>query len=430
MNPATDPTAPATPDPLLDRVLVRAFLEGVPDLVYFKDRESRFLAVSRSKARRHGAEPHELVGKTDADLFAHAHAQWARVDEENILSTGTPVVGKTEKITWPDGRETWARTTKLPLRDAAGEIIGTFGISEDVTATHAIELALEQTRRSLVDASRAAGMAEVATGVLHNVGNVLTSVNVATGVLATGLHQSKADSLARLAALLEEHAGDLAAFLTTDPKGRRVPELLAGLAAHAVAERDRLLAEIESLQKNIEHIKEIVAMQQAYATMVGVVEPLEPAALMDDAVRMNRGALVRHEVRVVRAFAAVPPVLGERAKVLQILVNLIRNAKYATDEAGGADKLITLRIEPGRDGHARLIVQDNGVGIPAENLEKIFQHGFTTRSGGHGFGLHSSAAAAADMHGSLTAHSDGPGRGATFTLELPLAPAGAIPTNS
>jgi signal transduction histidine kinase len=346
------------------------------------------------------------------------------------MATGEPLVGKIERITWPDGRETWSRTTKLPLRDDDGAIIGTFGVSQDVTDARATELALEKAKRDLVDASRAAGMAEVATGVLHNVGNVLTSVNVSAGVLNSALHQSKAESLVRLSNLLQDHAGDLAAFLTTDPKGRRVPELLAALASHAVTQRDRLLAEIEALQKNVDHIKEIVAMQQAYATMVGVVEPLDTAALLDDAVRMNRGALVRHDVQVMREFTAVPPVVAEKGKVLQILVNLIRNAKYACDEGGNPEKRITLRIEPGSSGFVRLVVLDNGVGIPAENLTKIFQHGFTTRAQGHGFGLHSSANAAREMKGALTARSAGPGRGAEVSLQLPVAPPGSIPANA
>jgi signal transduction histidine kinase len=163
-------------------------------------------------------------------------------------------------------------------------------------------------------------------------------------------------------------------------------------------------------------------MQQAYATMVGVVEPLDAVTLMDDSLRMNAGALVRHDVRVVRNFQPVPQLLAERGKVLQILVNLIRNAKYAADDGGQADKVITLHIVPGAPGRVLLSVQDNGVGIPAENLTRIFGHGFTTRKTGHGFGLHSSANAAKEMQGSLTVHSDGPGQGATFTLDLPAAP--------
>lgn len=179
-------------------------------------------------------------------------------------------------------------------------------------------------------------------------------------------------------------------------------------------------------------------MQQAFATMIGVLEPLDPALLMEDSLRMNSGSLTRHEVRVVREFDFVPPILGERSKVLQILVNLIRNAKHACDDSGRADKVITLRIRhvPATDpsgevsapeGRVQLIVQDNGVGIVAENLTRIFGHGFTTRADGHGFGLHSAANAAREMKGLLFAHSDGPGQGATFTLELPVAPPPVLP---
>jgi C4-dicarboxylate-specific signal transduction histidine kinase len=187
--------------------------------------------------------------------------------------------------------------------------------------------------------------------------------------------------------------------------------------------RDRMVQETTALQKNIDHIKEIVSMQQTYATMVGVVEPLDPHVLMEDALRMNVGALLRHEVDVTRDFQFVPAVVGEKAKILQILVNLIRNAKFACDETGQPGKLITLRVQAGlTPDRVRLMVSDNGVGIPPENLTRIFGHGFTTRAHGHGFGLHSAANAAREMKGSLTVQSEGRGKGATFTLELPVAP--------
>jgi C4-dicarboxylate-specific signal transduction histidine kinase len=147
---------------------------------------------------------------------------------------------------------------------------------------------------------------------------------------------------------------------------------------------------------------------------------LPPVRLFEDALRMNAVALSRHDVEVVREFEEAPPVQVERHKVFQILTNLICNAKYALDESGRPDKRLLLRIEPGGLG-SRLIIRDNGVGIPAENLAHIFSHGFTTRKNGHGFGLHSGVLAAKEMGGSLTVHSDGPGQGATFTLELPRA---------
>jgi PAS domain S-box-containing protein len=408
---------------LPDRTLLRALLENVPDLVYFKDRDSRFLAVSQSKAERHRLKPEELAGKSDADLFSEEHAQWARADEESIINTGEPVIGKLERLIWSDGRVSWAQSTKMPIRDQDGEIIGTFGVSRDVTEDQKMQLQFDKVQRNLIDASRTAGMAEVATGVLHNVGNVLTSLNVSANVIATALYKSKAESLAHCATLLTEHENDLGDFIANDPKGRRIPEFIESYAKHSVETREHLLQEIASLQENLDHIKEIVTMQQAYATMVGVVEALDPVRLMEDALRMNAGALVRHDVAVVREFHPVPPVLAEKGKVLQILINLIRNAKYAADEGRTSDKTITLRIEPNGTERVRLIVQDNGIGIAPENLEKLFVHGFTTREGGHGFGLHSSATVARDLKGSLTAHSDGIGHGATFTLDLPVAPA-------
>jgi PAS domain S-box-containing protein len=418
---------PADRSTLVDRALVAAFLDKVPDYVYFKDRESRFIAVSRSLVHHVGREQAaDVLGRTDFDFFQEQHARQAGDVEQRILRTGQPVLGTLECEGQLDGQVSWLVTNRLPLQDEDGQIIGTFGLSKDVTKKRRMESDLEKTHKDLVEASRSAGMAEVATGVLHNVGNVLNSLNVSASVIASGLRLSKGESLARLGALLRDHQADLAGFLTRDTKGRRVPEFLASLARHAVEERQRLLEEVSSLQRSIDHIKEIVSMQQAYATMAGIVEPLDPAAMMEDSLRMNAAALVRHEVGVTRHFQPVPLILGEKAKVLQILVNLIRNAKYACDETGLPDKLVTLRIAPAPTSErVHLIVQDNGVGIPPEKLTRIFAHGFTTRANGHGFGLHSSANAAREMKGMLSVHSDGPGRGATFTLELPVAPAPA-----
>ncbi len=419
------PDPVAGPSSSNDRTLLRALLESIPDQIYFKDLQSRFIAASRSTAGMHGVSPDQIIGRTDFDTFSSEHARQTFADEQQIIATGQPIAKKVEKETWPDGRITWVTTTKLPLRNEAGEIIGTFGLSQDITEQRRTETALERTRKELVDTSRLAGMAEVATGVLHNVGNVLNSLNISSTLIASALRQSKADSLGKLSALLAEHRDDLGAYVTTDPKGRRIPEFIASLAAHALEERARLLSEVDSLQKNVDHIREIVSMQQAQATMVGVVEPLDPVALMEDSLRMNAGSLLRHEVQVVRKFEALTPVLAERGKCLQILVNLIANAKHAADDAhtqtGGKAKVITLRIAAGGPGRVLLSVSDNGIGILPENLSRIFAHGFTTRKNGHGFGLHSSANAATEMKGALTVQSDGPGLGATFTVELPAA---------
>jgi len=182
------------------------------------------------------------------------------------------------------------------------------------------------------------------------------------------------------------------------------------------------LQELEQLLKHIEHIKQIVAMQQSYAKVAGVIETINPTQLVDDAIHINGAALTRHDVQVRCEFDPVPLIQTEKHRVLQILVNLIRNAKYALDESKRQDKLLTIKMGKNGGAHVKIQVVDNGVGIPAENLTRIFGHGFTTRSNGHGFGLHSSALAIKELGGSLTAHSDGIGKGATFTLLLPENP--------
>jgi signal transduction histidine kinase len=221
--------------------------------------------------------------------------------------------------------------------------------------------------------------------------------------------------------LLNEHAGDLAAYLAEDPKGKQLPGYLGQLCEHLVTERQRSIGELELVRQNIEHVKEIVAMQQNYARVSGVSETVLVAEMLEDALRMNAAALVRDEIEIVREYTDEPTVTIERHKVLQILVNLISNARYACDDSGRRNKQIRLNITE-RNQRIRIAIIDNGIGIPPGNLTRIFNHGFTTRKGGHGFGLHSGALAAREMGGALTAESAGPGYGATFTLELP-APA-------
>ena len=278
------------------------------------------------------------------------------------------------------------------------------------------ELAAAQS--SLLEVSRAAGMAEVATGVLHNVGNVLNSVNVSCTLLIEQITRSKVEGVSRVAELLAEKEDDLARFFAEDKRGTQVPAYLASLAAALEEERRAMLYESESLRDRIDHIKEIVSMQQSYGRVSGVKETLRPALLMEDALKLNVDALARHGIEIVKRYEPVPSITVDKNKVLQILLNLIGNAKYACMENLG-EKTITLRILNNGPARIRMQVSDNGKGIPPENLDRIFQHGFTTRKSGHGFGLHSGALAARDLDGSLNAYSHGPGLGATFTLELP-----------
>jgi signal transduction histidine kinase len=280
---------------------------------------------------------------------------------------------------------------------------------------------LERVHKLLMTASRQAGMAEVATNVLHNVGNILNSVNISASLVTERIKQSKAPGVSRLAALLHEKGSAAGEFISHDERGRRIPEYLSSLGEQLMSDQKMALEELASLRDNLEHIKDTVAMQQNYAKLCGVTETIAVVDLVEDSLRLNAGAFVRHGVTLRREFSEVPPITVDKHKVLQILVNLVRNAKYACDESGRSDKLLTLRVEKAPAG-VRICVIDNGVGIPAENMSRLFTHGFTTRASGHGFGLHSGALAAQELGGSLRVESDGPGCGATFILELPLSP--------
>ena len=291
-------------------------------------------------------------------------------------------------------------------------------LENEIETRKQMEKEIEHVHRQLLDTSRRAGMAEIATNVLHNVGNVLNSVNVSTNLLAQRVKKSRLSSFPRVVAMLQEHAHDLGAFVTSDAKGKLVPTYLAKLSENLLAEQEATIGELNSLRGNVEHINEIVAMQQNYARVGGVKEIINVVNLVEDSLRMNESALSRHRVEVVREFENVPPLNVDKHKILQILMNLVRNAKQACQESERADKRLTVRVANG-EGRIKISVIDNGVGILPENLTRIFNHGFTTRKDGHGFGLHSGALAAKEMGGSLNVRSDGPGRGAAFTLELP-----------
>ncbi len=297
----------------------------------------------------------------------------------------------------------------------------TIELKNQVAARQQALSQLAETQSSLLEMSRSAGMAEVATGVLHNVGNVLNSVNVSSNLIREQVRQSRVTSVRKIAELLVNPEGGLAYFLTEDPRGTKIPEYLISLSAGLKKEQQEIVNEVEVLHQQIDHIREVVTMQQTYGRVFGVVETMQPEALMEDALILNAGALSRSHIEVVRDYCTAPDVTVDRHTVIQILLNFINNARYACSENDGPKK-VTLRIFNPAPERVAFQVQDTGVGISPENMNRIFQHGFTTRKHGHGFGLHSGALAARALGGTVTAASDGLGCGATFTLEIPVHP--------
>jgi PAS domain S-box-containing protein len=381
----------------------------------------------------HNQAAADLFGSTSTDAF-RATAEILLPDRvtrvrDEALPLALALSGESIRdlellVKAPDGVLRHIVAQARPLTGINGAVLGAVLVAQDVTERKLAEVELERVHKQLMTASRQAGMAEIATNVLHNVGNVLNSVNVSASLLLDRIAGSKPTGLARVVELLQSRGADLAQFITEDERGRHLPNYLAQLAAQLEADKRIALEELKSLRGNIEHIKETVTMQQSYAKLCGVTETVAVAALIDDSLRMNAGALARHGITVQLDIEDLPPITVDKHRALQILVNLIRNAKHACEDSNRSDRRISIHARADGD-RVTIAVADNGVGIAAEHLPRLFSHGFTTRPSGHGFGLHSGALTARELGGSLRASSAGSGCGSTFTLELPRTASGS-----
>jgi predicted ATPase/signal transduction histidine kinase len=279
---------------------------------------------------------------------------------------------------------------------------------------------LTQAQSQLVETARIVGMVEVANNVLHDVGNALTSVAADTDVMRRAATSSRLGRIKQVAVMLEEHRDDLPGFFSQDPRGRCLVDYLSGLAMELAQEHVSLQHTLEDLNHHVNQVRDIIQMQRAYATSAQLSEECELGALLEEALRLQQGALKRAGVQVTRQVATLPRVRVDRYKVLQILCNLLSNACHALEAVPAGSRLLGVRLEA-RGEWARIQVIDNGVGIAPELKAQLFSQGFTTREEGHGIGLHSSALAAQLLGGRLALESEGLNKGAIATLELPVS---------
>lgn len=280
----------------------------------------------------------------------------------------------------------------------------------------------EIVNQRLIELSHQAGKAEIATGILHNVGNVLNSINVSAGVAKETLRTSRIESLVKAANLFVEQ-DDPGDFLTNDKRGKAFPQFLCSLADVLVEEREKIKSELSMLGHHLDHVKTVVSMQQAYAGMSGLRKPVNIPDLLSDAELLIASSLSRHEVEVVRNFDPIPTVMLEEQRLLQVIVNLLKNAKDSVTVGRAEGRKLVIGVSRDAEGMLLFEFTDNGEGITEDNLTNVFTHGFTTKSDGHGFGLHSCAIAMKEMGGEITVSSEGAGTGATFTLRLPCVEA-------
>ena len=301
----------------------------------------------------------------------------------------------------------------LERPDEIGQLAGEFDRMLEKLAT---------SRAEVVRTARLAGRSEIATGVLHNVGNVLNSVNVAANLATRKTEEFSIQDLEMLVGVLASHESDLGTFVSQDPRGKHLIPFLKELTGALATQRGAIQDELKALNQGIDHIAELVRAQQSHAGAKGVFEMAALDEQVEGALSICKQGLDAHGIEVERDFEPLPSVRVDKHKLMEILVNLIQNAGQAMAERGGPGLKLHLGIRRHAEGTARVEVRDNGIGIDPAILARVFNHGFTTKKDGHGFGLHVSANAATEMGAKLHAASAGTGHGASFFLDLPMQP--------
>ena len=375
-------------------------------------------AVNRALLNLLGYTKEELVNESPSKIFGEELAQGS-IMETLYLQGSVSNVEATYLA--KSGQKIPISLSGSLMKDEQGSIQGLVCVAQDITERKRIEEERRQMNEKMVETSRRLGMADVATSVLHNVGNVLNSINVSVGIMSSTLRQSLVDDVRKISDMLNKHQVNIGTYLMEDAKGKQILGYLTKLSEHLLEERAVMIKELESLNGSADHAKQCVSMQQGMVKAGGLQESLVMADLMEQALTMNKTVLDRLEIQVIREFADIPDVVVDKHQTLQILVNLVRNSAQAMQSVDERVLRIQIGFLPNDRTMVQLAVTDTGVGIHPDHLTRIFAQGFTTKKDGHGFGLHSGALLAKNMGGSLTVTSPGLGKGATLFLTLPIA---------
>jgi len=395
----------------------RAMFQGSSDGIVILDGEdriidhnSRFFELMRFRTR-HGVLLSEAA-ISGRDL-------WSLLDVHSVPGLAV-VIARAREIASPPPAEVITRNERIlecrvqPLVLPVKGLVGLCVVVRDLTEQRQLEeMRLREAQAHF------AGMAEIATNVLHNLGNICGSLTFSTEELARLVRNSRIDGFLKANTLLADRQARIRTLFADDPKGALLPSYYLKLGEVLQREQQQCRALADDLLAKAQLMKEVIASQQAYAKGTAFSEPVHLAAVVREAIEMHQVALDRHGVQIVTRFEPVPPVRAQKMKLGHVLINLLKNAKEAMADLDRSQKAVTVEVNATSEGGAQIRIIDNGAGIAAEDIPKLFRHGFTTKSSGHGFGLHFSATAMQEMGGTLEAWSDGPGQGATFTLSFP-----------
>ncbi|MCP4694920.1 MAG: GHKL domain-containing protein [Desulfobacterales bacterium] len=280
---------------------------------------------------------------------------------------------------------------------------------------------LREAQANLLQQAHESGMAEMAVGILHNIGNAITPAKVGTSLLLRKLGESPLRN--HMDKVMEQIQGVVKETPSVSDKERTRLLTICQLLPESIREEyDGITEEIQRIKSKHEHIESIIGLQMRYARLAGDTEEIDVNRLVEDALEMLDEPLRKRQVQVEKEFAEVPWVRIEQAKLIQIIVNVLKNAYEAMDDVPDGERRLSIstRLVEGPPNFVALSVRDLGVGFSPDERDNLFKFGYSKKSRGSGFGLHSCANYLIANNGSITAESDGKGKGATFIVQLPL----------
>lgn len=294
------------------------------------------------------------------------------------------------------------------------------GIAIDITSLKEANEKLYSLQQKFLISAREAGMADIATNVLHNVENILNSINVSIVSIHEQLNNSIINDLQEVSRLLKQHKKTIADYISKDKNGKYIPEFISKIYEKLNSEKIIITNETKSLEVNLSHIRDIITLEQSLSTKMGLTEKTDIPELIKDVLMLTKTRYQATKIQIVTDFSPIKTVIIDREKLFYVLTSLVINAIDSVLESNNHNKKIILRLKQKNDRCFMIQINDTGVGIKHENLKKIFSYEFTTKTRGHGFGLHTSVNYIEELSGSISAESEGENKGATFTLVLPF----------
>ncbi len=353
--------------------------------------------------------------------MVHKEDQAAFVSDFKNAKNNSVSIENEFRLRTPHNPYRWYQLIFYPVLEDNKIIKKITGIAMDITNRKQAEENIASLNQQLVSSARKAGMADVATSMLHNVGNILNSANVGLSLICESYDHSIVNKILTVLEMMKDNQQNLNIYLFNDEKGKLILPYLISAYEDFNKEVSKNHAEIKNLVTHLNHIREIIDMQQNISGKSTLVETISLKETIDTALKMSTHKLGTDIIQIEKIYDAHDIIQTDKSKLLQILVNLLQNAKDAIfSNEHPNNKKISITVRKEDNNKIKLLISDSGIGIDPKDKIKIFSFGFTKKEGGHGYGLHASALFAKELGGSLELESEGIGKGATFTLSLPL----------